>query len=289
MAKREKTKRRAAGLWACGIFLLIILTVMLAGLAASAGLSITVYSPRFNGLPDAFDGFKIAHVSDLHNKDFGGRLELEIAKRAPDIIVITGDIVHEENSYSHALAFVKNAADIAPVFYVNGNHEADLRGYPAFTALLRKAGAVVLENEVFALERGERRVALIGINDAAFFTAPENGKRKDALKKELESLCAAHAADFKILLSHRPEFFDIYAGCGIGIAFAGHAHGGQIRLPLIGALYAPGQGLFPKYADGLKKRGDSYMAVSRGLGKTPRVPPRTYNKPELVFVNLTKE
>ena len=88
-----------------------------------------------------------------------------------------------------------------------------------------------------------------------------------------------------VLLSHRPELMDLYKKYQIDLVFAGHTHGGQIRLPLVGALIAPNQGLFPKYDAGRYDEEGSTMFVSRGLGNS-LVPFRLFNRPELVVVTL---
>ena len=290
-------------------------------------LSVSQYVPVFEKLPREFDGFVVAHIADLHNADFGGRLEDEIAKQKPGIIVMTGDIVSFEDRYANALALVKSLAGVAPVFYVNGNHEGRFKDYDKWRVLLQDNGVICLENKTYVLTRGGKKIAVIGINDPSFFksahrhcerqrsnpgmkvciklcntpsldcfvaNAPRNdGNKKQQFKQALSRLsCALPDNTFKILLSHRPEFFPFYAGLGIDLTFSGHAHGGQIRLPLpgrFGSLYAPGQGVFPKYVTGLCRIGDSYMSASRGLGHiTFRMPPRIFNKPELVFVKLQK-
>ena len=245
-------------------------------------LSISKYEPEFKTLPPEFDGFTAGHISDLHNANFGSAIESQLSKIKPDIIVLTGDIISFESRYANAVTLAENCAKIAPTFFVNGNHEGRFRKYSAYTDRLKEAGVIILENQTYKLTRGQSSVTLIGINDPKFFS----GKKKNEFKKKLKDICLSVNGEFSVLLTHRPEFFEFYAECGIMLTFSGHAHGGQIRLPKIGPLYAPGQGFFPKYSSGLCQIGDSYMAVSRGLGHTFRTPPRIFNKRELVFVTL---
>jgi len=242
-------------------------------------LSVTHYSPVFARMPQEFDGYRVAHIADLHNADFKGRIECQIKKQKPDIIVMTGDIVSFENRYDNAMSMVGNLARIAPIFYVNGNHEARLKNYAAWRGLLTSAGVICLENEIYMLKSD---VALIGINDPKFF------EHRTAFKEKVSQLCGTlPEKTFKILLTHRPSQFQLFADLRIDLTFAGHAHGGQIRLPKIGALYYPGLGLFPKNISGLCRIGDSYMVASRGLWHTFHMPPRIFNPPELVFVTLS--
>ena len=93
---------------------------------------------------------------------------------------------------------------------------------------------------------------------------------------------------FKLLLSHRPEQFEVYVERGIDVVFSGHAHGGQFRIPGLGGLVAPGQGFFPTYTSGIYNKGDSRMVVSRGLGNSI-IPIRIFNRPEIVVVTLQNE
>ena len=103
------------------------------------------------------------------------------------------------------------------------------------------------------------------------------------MKEHLKDL--SYDSVFNILLSHRPELFDLYADRNIDLIFSGHAHGGQFRIPFIGGLVAPDQGLFPKYTSGVYKQNQSTMIVSRGLGNSI-IPIRIFNRPEIVVVTL---
>lgn len=245
--------------------------------------AVTWYTQKFYNLPEEFKGFCIAIVADLHNKNFGGELEKEIVKAKPDIIALVGDLVHKEFEYGNAMKFIENATKIAPVYFVNGNHEGRFKTYRQLSETLQNLGVIVLEDKAILLQQGDSQIALLGINDPKFF------KNNDDFKKKLSELCKKVENRFKVLLSHRPEFFPFYADCGIDLTVSGHAHGGQIRLPFIGALYAPGQGIFPKYAKGVYFRNDKYIAVSGGLGHTRKTLPRIMNRPELVLIRFDKQ
>jgi len=249
--------------------------------------TITQYAPSFLNLPKAFDNFTIAHVADLHNADFGGQLEEAIAQHKPDMVAITGDVINYQNHDANAIRFVESAKKHAPVYYVNGNHEGRFKRYEDFKQSLLEAGAVALENEVFSIKKDGQILTLLGVNDHKFFKKVAGGSKKEAFKKMLQTLVSTvKDSDFKILLTHRPEFFEFYVSSQIDLTLSGHAHGGQIILPLLGALYAPGQGLFPKHAEGLLEKDGKYMVASRGLGQTVFTPPRIGNKRELIFVRL---
>ena len=241
-----------------------------------------------NGIPEAFDAYKIVQISDLHDAQIGENNEKLIAMTAeaePDCIVLTGDFVdssrfHPERSLSVAEALVK----IAPVYYVSGNHEAILpdEDYQALTDGLRGLGVCVLEDESAELTRDGQSIRLIGLTDIGFHPGTLEEK-KDALRTALSALLPED--EFSVTLAHRPELMDVYTECGAPLVLSGHAHGGQIRLPGIGGLIAPGQGLFPKYTEGKYEENGTTLVVSRGIGNSV-LPLRVNDRPQIVVVQL---
>ena len=240
-------------------------------------------------ISSALSGFRIAQISDLHNEKFGknnATLLKILSQCEPDIIVITGDLVDANHTdIDVALAFAKEAVWIAPTYYVTGNHEAALTQYDILKSGLEKAGIVVLEDKAIDLEHNGESITLIGLSDPNT-TIKGNlfGKVPDMINTKLSNLVNEEAG-YTILLSHRPELFDIYASNGIDLVLTGHAHGGQFRLPFIGGLIAPDQGLLPKYDAGLYTEGDTHMVVSRGIGNSI-IPIRFNNRPEIVLIEL---
>ena len=276
-------KRRMMILIAAAVVLLALLIWTLWGNKALVTTELTV---RSKALPESFDGFKIAQVSDLHNTEFGAgneKLFALLREAEPDIIVITGDLIDSRHTdVDAAVRFVEGASEIAPVYFVTGNHESRL-DFEDIAPRLSEAGAVLLRSEAVYLERGGEHIMLAGIDDPAFVrTGGEAAERAEA---ELEPL--PEPEGFTILLAHRPDLVETYADWGADLVFSGHAHGGQVRLPLIGALYAPGQGFFPDYTAGLYQVGGTQMIVSRGLGNS-LIPLRFNNRPELVIATLER-
>lgn len=241
-------------------------------------------------LPAAFEGFRIAQVSDLHDAQHGkdhSRLINALKDARPDVIVLTGDMVDSgRTDIENTLAFARQAALIAPTYFVNGNHEAIIAGqdYEALTDGLRACGVTVLEDECIGIERGTDIVYLIGLNDIGHLNVPGVDAKIAAMQRALESLLAEHNG-FSIVLSHRPELMDTYAQTGADVVFSGHAHGGQFRLPFLGGLIAPGQGLLPQYDSGLYRMNGTQMIVSRGVGNSI-IPVRFNNRPEIVIAEL---
>ncbi len=242
-------------------------------------------------IPASFSGFRIVQISDLHNAEFGkhqGRLLKAVRDASPDLIAVTGDLIDSRHTnLEEAMEFVRGAVRIAPVYYVTGNHEARLGRYAFFKNKMEEAGVSILKNTGATISRGGSCIRLLGLEDPAFSkphgTNAENAALLDARLKAMRSAGNAYT----VLLSHRPEQLDVYTANGTDLALCGHAHGGQIRLPFIGGLFAPNQGFFPKYTAGVHQKGRTKMVVSRGLGNS-LAPLRINNRPELVVLTLTR-
>ena len=245
---------------------------------------ISNYVYKSSKLDNNLSGYKIAQLSDLHNKEFGKNQKklLDIlVDEAPDIIVITGDIVDSKNTdIDIALRLVKGATKIAPVYYVTGNHEHWLNDEDRNALLqgLQQYGVTLLDNKAVTVEKEKcKGFHLIGLSD------------KNLSDSTLETLCSRISPDeMKIVLAHEPQYFENYDDAGADLVLSGHAHGGQIRLPFLGGLVAPNQGFFPKYTSGTYIKNNTTMIVSRGLGNSI-VPIRVFNRPEVVIVTLQKE
>jgi predicted MPP superfamily phosphohydrolase len=248
---------------------------------ANTALMVSEYTVSDGEIPAAFDGFRIAQISDLHNAEFGeGNEELlsQLSFTEPDIIVITGDLVDANRLDAEVgISFCREAVQIAPVYYVTGNHEAGLSSRRSLLSSMEEVGVTVLRNNVVSITREGETVTLLGVHDPNYTRGMVMANVLLKLTKELEG--------YSILLSHRPELFEEYVASGVDLVFSGHAHGGQFRLPFIGGVYAPSQGWFPTYDGGLYTEGDTTMVVSRGLGNS-RFPFRLNNRPEIVVVEL---
>lgn len=220
----------------------------------------------------------IVQLSDLHNARFGeeqARLLDMVRAQSPDAIIITGDLIDDaRGDYEPALELARGCAAIAPTYFVTGNHEKLSRSYEAFLLEMEKTGVINLSGRTVTLENG---VTLTGAQDAGFI-----GRENYA--GYIVSL-APQTDGYHILIAHRPEFIAAYAAAGFDLAICGHAHGGQIRLPFIGGLYAPGQGKLPRYTAGLYDEGDMTMLVSRGLGNSV-FPFRVNNRPEVAALTI---
>ena len=285
MFKHILTKKKTICILSGILLILIVWTAW-----GNAALELNTYTISSRGLPDAFDGYRIAQVSDLHNAEFGDgnqRLLDMLREAEPDMIAITGDLIDSrKTNIAVALAFAEEAVRIAPCYYVSGNHEARVPEYRELKAGLEAAGVTVLDDARVEIEISGKSITIIGVNDPSFL-ADYLTSDAAVMDRKLSEL-SSEDASFTILLSHRPELFDTYAAHDMDLVLTGHAHGGQFRLPLIGGLIAPNQGLFPKYDDGLYSEENTNMIVSRGLGNSI-IPFRFNNRPEVVLIELKSQ
>lgn len=285
MFKHILTKKKTICILSGILLILIVWTAW-----GNTALELNTCTISSRGLPDAFDGYRIAQVSDLHNAEFGDgnqRLLDMLREAEPDMIAITGDLIDSrKTNIAVALAFAEEAVRIAPCYYVSGNHEARVPEYRELKAGLEAAGVTVLDDARVEIEISGKSITIIGVNDPSFL-ADYLTSDAAVMDRKLSEL-SSEDTGFTILLSHRPELFDTYAAHDMDLVLTGHAHGGQFRLPLIGGLIAPNQGLFPKYDDGLYSEGNTNMIVSRGLGNSI-IPFRFNNRPEVVLIELKSQ
>lgn len=268
--------------------LLILLAVWI--IQGNTKLELTEYIMVSSEIPEAFTCFEIAQISDLHNAEFGEEnsklLEL-LSEVEPDMIVLTGDLIDSrQTDIEIALDFAGKAIQIAPVYYVSGNHEARIPEYAELKMGLTEAGVTVLENQKIQITRDVESITLMGIQDPSFCTDYLFGDAESVSRQAITSL-QNKSDGFTVLLSHRPELFDVYVDAGVDLVFSGHAHGGQFRVPFIGGLVAPNQGFFPKYDAGRFNEDNTTMIVSRGVGNSI-IPFRINNPPEMVVVELKR-
>lgn len=261
----------------------VILLLLLFCLWQNTTLTVTHYTCTKSTLPEAFDGYRIVQISDLHNASFGRsnrRLVGKIKALSPDLIVITGDIADgNRTDVDTAVNFAEQAAAIAPVYYVTGNHELWLnaKDYDALLTGLGSVGVTVLADAAVTITREEDSTALLGLREESL-----GGTALQHLSEETADV------PFRMLLAHEPQYTAEYEASGVDLVFTGHAHGGQFRLPFVGGIYAPDQGFFPAYSEGMHALGKTDLIVSRGLGNSV-IPVRLFNFPEIVCVELQKD
>ncbi len=279
----EKTKKTTVTIIV--VVLLLLLTIWT--IWGNKAIETNHYTIISEKIGSDFDSYRIAQVSDLHNNKLGKdneKLISTLKNTQPDIIAVTGDLIDSRNTNVEiAVDFMKKAVEIAPCYYINGNHEARVPNeYTTLKESLSDLGVIILENECVNLSINDDTINLIGVSDPDF--------QSEVSSIYIDSTIGGldYSDGFTILLSHRPELFDVYAKNNIDLTLTGHAHGGQFRLPFVGGLFAPHQGVFPKYDSGLFTKNETNMIVSRGIGNSI-FPFRFNNRPEIVVVELKTE
>ena len=262
-------------------FVLLAAVVVLAFVALDQRLIVrryTVESDKVNA------PVCLAVLTDYHGCDYGlngAELVKQTEVLAPDAILLVGDMFSADQDYSDELAFFALLKEIAPTFYVTGNHEYWEQDVPVLMAEIEYTGMSVLDQNCAELLVNGQNINICGIPDPYAYVDTEI-----ALNRAAEDV---GQLGFTILLAHRPELIDKYAAAGIfDLVVSGHAHGGQVRIPLlVNGLCAPNQGWFPQYAGGRYEADGTTMIVSRGLSTQRQMGiPRIFNRPELVVVEL---
>ncbi|HYT83385.1 MAG TPA: metallophosphoesterase [Gemmatimonadales bacterium] len=247
---------------------------------------VTQHSLLFRNLPAGLDGLRIAHLSDVHAGIHMEREKMEAIvaltnRLRPDLILQTGDMIDISRSYipDYVRAFRDLRAPLG-VVTVLGNHDR-YTGEEAVVRGVRDAGQVLVRNGVHVVERNGAAMALAGIDDPHNWTAddPQQGDIDAALQR-----APPPAEAFTVLLAHRPGAFDGAVPRGIPLTLAGHIHGGQLYLPVIG--WSAGR-LITKYVMGHFQRGESQLYVSRGIGVVG-VPIRVFVPPEIALLELRR-
>ncbi len=240
---------------------------------------------------------RIAQISDLHSKEFGknnNTLYKVIIEQEPDIIVATGDLIDSNmKRINEIIEFCSRLNKRVPVYYILGNNEMRCSRVNEIVEKLKQKNINVLENEIATIKIKDNIINILGlaekrVDKGEMFYSKINSRYEienvDSLFRKLENLIG-----IKIVLSHYPENYEYvgdysYSKYNFDIMFSGHAHGGQFILPGLGGVFAPGQGLFPKYYKGIYGKKNK-LVVSRGLGNSG-FPLRLFNRPDLVIVDI---
>lgn len=235
---------------------------------------------------------RLVQLTDLHGWDWGSTLVELVAAQEPDLILMTGDMLDRTDEGPEAVcALIGELSQIAPVYYCYGNHEYEwmARHGGSLTPALTEAGAVVLDVGYVDVTVKGTELRIGGYH--GYYRQPH----MFAVTEEEKAAQFAFFGDFedtdrfKLLLNHIPTawldwgYIDKFP---VDLVLSGHYHGGQVRLPLIGGLYAPYVGFFPEYTQGLFEGTAAKCVLSTGLGSSPGIP-RIGNPPQIVTVTLT--
>lgn len=258
---------------------------------------LTNYKLKSDKLPPNVKKIRIAHVSDLQSQYFGRGQKniINIVKNSqPDFIVFTGDLLDRNHTnFEAAFTLMEGLVKIAPVYYVNGNHEFVLpeKSMNEFYKKLESAGVNILFDRVsrFEIKKGSK-ICIAGISEktlyeSKFFGSGEHNFSSEPIEKLVQKIEAQLSSEeLNIMLVHEPQYLEHYDNLKTDFIFAGHAHGGQIRLFGQG-LFSPGQGFFPRLTSGINCHNHSKMVISRGLGNST-FPFRVFNRPEIVLTEI---
>lgn len=224
--------------------------------------------------------FSILQITDLHNKVFPDKFEklMTTVKNANvDMIVLTGDFISRNtDDFSNVYLFMEEIKRVHPhVFFVTGNHELANENVGIFLSGVRDRGITILDNQNITFTKDNTVINLVGIDNAS--TNHEN-----------LSLAFAGIEDnhYTVLLSHSPSIVDKYKLIPADLILSGHTHGGQIRLPIIGAVVGPERSLFPKWEKGIFDIGQGkFLYVDSGLG-TSGYPVRFLNQSQISLIEI---
>ena len=249
-------------------------------------------------LPQAFEGTRIVHLSDLHNARFGNgqeRLRKAIEAQNPDLVVMTGDLVSSgDTDIQASLDLMEQLALRYETLFSMGNHE-QIRiwlgkdGVGGIGARLSERGVHVLDNSFYEWNRGSDRIRIAGYTAELYEFADRDGKLSAGVSERdpapLYKSLGMPDKGVDLLLAHNPDYLPRYAAWGAEIVLSGHLHGGVIRIPGVGGMLSPSHEWFPQYDAGLYVSDDTQLFVNRGLGNSV-IPVRVFNPPEIVVVTL---
>lgn len=237
---------------------------------------VTQYTIPVKNLPEEFQGFTILHLSDLHCKRYGdgqARILDLISQFSFDMVAVTGDFIDRDDpDFMPGRELIRKLIN-KPVFFVSGNHE--WRYQFSLRTELAEEGVYVLQNKAYRYMLGDSHIWILGVDDP--YT------RRDDLDN---TIAQVQDQAPKILLAHAPNIYQKAIDNDIDLLLVGHTHGGQVRLPFLGAIYVPGQQFFPKYDYGHFQSNNSHMVINCGLGESRDFPLRFYSRPEIVLIKL---
>ncbi|MGI6499492.1 MAG: metallophosphoesterase [Anaerostipes sp.] len=281
------------------ILLLILLAIVILSIRENQSLELESYDVVSSKLPEAFDGFKIIFLTDLHSNEFGfenERLHQLIDDAHPDVIVVGGDMIvgRPEEDLKITLEFMSKLSKKYRIYCGDGNHELRLSRmeevygvkYKEYVSRLKEAGVIHLSDEGAFLDNGIDAIRITGL-DLEFEQYKKFKTTPIQVRQIIDKIGVPEEDFFQILLAHNPNGFKQYANWGADLVLSGHYHGGMVRIPMIGGVISPQLQLFPKYDSGKYTIGKSTMILSRGLGNHS-IKIRLWNKPEVSLITLRK-
>lgn len=274
-----------------GICFLVFATLLSWACLSARQCAVTLTVTNYSVPAEQFTApVRIVHLSDLHSHTFGkdnASLAEAVSRQQPDLIVMTGDMLDRSDTTPEVICnLIRSLQDVAPVYYCYGNHEKAWMSHNSanLTPLLSEAGAVVLDTAFTDITVNGQILRIGGFHGYyRYWGMLETTGEEPAFADDFESTDC-----FKLLLDHIPTGWVDWGKIDelpVDLVLSGHYHGGQIRLPLLGGLYAPYMGFFPDYTEGLYAGKTATAIISAGLGSSPGIP-RINNLPQIVVVDL---
>jgi len=284
-------KKRRIGCF--GKFLIILLIaaipVIIIIIDSNTRLVTKEYELFYDNLPEAFEGYRIVLLADLHGTEHGEdnkRLVERVKEARPDIIVFSGDMIDRyqpgrpvRTQLETARVLVRQLVQIAPVYFVTGNHEWDSGIVRDLFEMLEENDVIVLRNQYRRLSIGSESIILAGIDDP--------GGPADMIKPDefINNINRNENFDFLMVMVHRNYNLRSLSELGVDLILSAHAHGGMVRLPFTDGLVGPSMEFFPTYTSGIYTQGNTNMVVTQGLGNHFGWT-RFLNNPQVVVVEL---
>lgn len=268
-------------------FIIFFSFAVLIFIAFYNGLVIRNYTVKSRKIPNG-KSIRIVLISDLHSHKHGknqSKIIDKIKSQNPDIIALAGDIADDKVPIEGSKIFLEKIKNIAPIYYVTGNHEIWSEDVDNIKETFKSYGVNVMENNYEELTVNGAKIIIAGVDDPQIrrLKRSEYGWNEEVYNSFLD---LTESPQFKILLSHRPEKVDLYNNLPFDMVLSGHSHGGQVRIPFIlNGLLAPNQGFFPKYAGGMYELDNFTLIVSRGVSFNLLLP-RVFNPPEVVVIDV---
>ena len=232
-------------------------------------------------IPAAFDGLRIALLADFHGVELGEdnrRLLEAVARSNPDIIAVTGDLVHQDSDLAVLPKLISGLTAIAPTYFVTGNHDWTISDPEGMLRQLEELGVTVLQNDYRVLERNGQQLVIAGVDDPNAYADMERPAHLvDRIREEVGG------DPYLIMLAHRNDMMTLWAPTKTDLVLCGHGHGGVVRLPVVGGLLSVNRTFFPQDAEGLRSQDRTTIAVTRGVGGV-----RLWNRPHLPTIVLKK-
>jgi len=267
------------------IGMVIIILILFTVAAFYNGLTINNYEISTNKF-ETNESVRIVLISDLHSHIYDenqNELITKVKDQNPDIILLAGDIADDNVPIEGTKLLLNGIKDIAPVFYVSGNHEYWSGDIKNIKDTIRTYGVIILEDEYSEIIVNGVPIIIAGLDDPEW-TMYESKNSSSSMNESFKDLKGKN--QYKILIAHRPEQIELYKQYPFDLVVSGHAHGGQVRIPFVlNGLIAPNQGWFPEYAGGMYQHDTLIHIVSRGLSNNYDVP-RVFNPPEIVVIDI---